>query len=74
MSYRVVLVTSSKAVPVSHLISAEASGPPWFTLCDRQIWGRVLAPAEVDQVTQCPCLRCARVAGPVAMRAYEREE
>ena len=72
--YRVVLVTSSNPVPVAHLIAATASGPPFLTLCDRQTWGRVLAPAEVEQTVMCPCQRCVRVAGPRAMRAYEREE
>jgi len=48
------------------------SGPPWLTLCDRQIFGRPLEPGEVDQTTQTPCQRCVRVAGPRAMRAYDR--
>ena len=69
--FRVVLVPSSKGVGVSHLIASGASGPPWLTICDRQIFGRALEPGEVNQTIQTPCQRCVRVAGPSAMRDFD---
>ena len=57
---RVILVASHKAVPVSHLIAASASGPPWLVLCGAQVTTGVLRTlAEVEHMRQTPCPRCS---------------